>query len=213
MTKEKAKSGIIPDGVTLGDNVMVMPSLWGGLFTHAGWTSNEHCRPEQYSWVTRGDVIATLYVSRPKIGVTLIDFFVGHTISSVNILSPASGLVLFTKYQANTTVELVKNSNHSGNFSLLLPDDEPKPYDGSWMFNDAVELLRANKNLLMKDSRFWSMQAKTSEFIDEYLAKQLAAECVIVPAMPRYKDYFDEARTRFPIIRPHLKHLINQVNE
>ncbi|CAI4162833.1 hypothetical protein ALT1000_310003 [Alteromonas macleodii] len=36
--QDKRESGVIPNGVTFGTEVLVMPSLIGSVFTHAGGT-------------------------------------------------------------------------------------------------------------------------------------------------------------------------------
>ena len=38
MMQDKRESGVIPNGVTFGTEVLVMPSLIGSVFTHAGGT-------------------------------------------------------------------------------------------------------------------------------------------------------------------------------
>jgi hypothetical protein len=54
------------------------------------------------------------------------------------------------------------------------------------------------------------MKGKTPQELESLLAQQLAANCRRYPATPYYDDYLDEARTEFPELRQHLKHLVNK---
>ena len=125
MMQDKRESGVIPNGVTFGTEVLVMPSLIGSVFTHAGGTDTVSYKPNKYSWVKKGDVIAEVYISRPKTKFGLInDIFFNDIISKVPIKSPASGLALHSEYSDNFTVELKDDVPPIANFSLLLPSDE-----------------------------------------------------------------------------------------
>ena len=106
MMQDKRESGVIPNGVTFGTEVLVMPSLIGSVFTHAGGTETKKYKPNNYSWVKKGDIIAEVYIRRPKTKFGLInDIFFNDIISKVPIKSPARGLALHSEYSDNFTVE------------------------------------------------------------------------------------------------------------
>ena len=84
MMQDKRESGVIPNGITFGTEVLVMPSLIGSVFTHAGGIDTVSYKPNRYSWVKKGDVIAEVYISRPKTKFGLInDIFFGRSINSI----------------------------------------------------------------------------------------------------------------------------------
>ena len=211
MMQDKRESGVIPNGVTFGTEVLVMPSLIGSVFTHAGGIDTVSYKPNRYSWVKKGDVIAEVYISRPKTKFGLInDIFFNDIISKVPIKSPASGLALHSEYSDNFTVKLKDDVPPIANFSLLLPSDEVREVSGASLFRAAVNLIKENSDLLYKESRRWTMKGKTPQELESLLAQQLAANCRRYPATPYFDDYLDEARTEFPELRQHLKHLVNK---
>ncbi len=66
VSQGKRKSGEVPAGITFGSEVLVLPSLFGTVFTHAGGTYTGDYAPNPYSWVKKGDIIAKVLVRRPK---------------------------------------------------------------------------------------------------------------------------------------------------
>lgn len=47
--QDKRESGVIPNGVTFGTEVLVMPSLIGSVFTHAGGIDTVSYKPNRGS--------------------------------------------------------------------------------------------------------------------------------------------------------------------
>lgn len=199
--------GRVPEGVQFGDRVLTVPSLFGGIFTHAGDVTPETSKTRSYAWVNRGDLIGTLWLVKRKWNVPVLGAFAGRDRYTAPILCPASGLIVHSTYQANGVVEF-DDDPPTAAFALLLPDDEPKPVPGDVMFRDAANLIRNHIDVMLQPSPFWSMPPKSPERIEELLQTQLAANSRAYPALPRWQDYFDEARTRHPELRPHLKHLV-----
>ena len=119
-------------------------------------------------------------------------------------------LALHSEYSDNFTVELKDDVPPIANFSLLLPSDEVREVSGASLFRAAVNLIKENSDLLYIESRRWTMKGKTPQELESLLAQQLAANCRRYPATPYYDDYLDEARTEFPELRQHLKHLVNK---
>ena len=119
-------------------------------------------------------------------------------------------MALHSEYSDNFTVELKDDVPPIANLSLLLPSDEVREVSGASLFRAAVNLIKENSDLLYKESRRWTMKGKTPQELESLLAQQLAANCRRYPATPYYDDYLDEARTEFPELRQHLKHLVNK---
>jgi hypothetical protein len=136
----------------------------------------------------------------------ILGSLMGDNSFSASIRCPASGLILHSTYEDNCTVEL-EDSPPTGLFSLLLPDDEPDPVTGDRLFADAVRLIRDHMDVMARPSRYFSMGARDPSEVEELLQRQLAANPRVYPALPHWKDHLDEARTRHPSLRPHIKHL------
>jgi hypothetical protein len=203
----KREPGQVPAGITLGDRVLVMPSMFGLLFTHTGGVTRDGVQPESYAWIQRGEVIARYWVRRPKTNSALLNFFLGDELTFyAPIVSPVSGLVIHKSFDANRDVDL-GDAPPLAYFAVLLPDDEPPPLSGEEMFGPAVRLLNDHRDMLMKPSRMWTIPAWEPAKVDELFKRQLSAKCRAYPAMPHWNDYFEEARTRHPSLRPHLRHL------
>lgn len=198
--------GVVPEGITFGHQVLAVPSLFGGLFTHAGGVGSETEKTRQYACIARGDLIGTLYIHRPKSTLPILSSLLGTDSYTAPILSPVSGLILHSPYEHDKTVEFDDTPPTSA-FAILLPDDEPDPIPGEVMFSKAADLIRRNMAVLQRPSIRWSMLAKDPKEVEATLRRQLAANPRAYPAMPHWKACLDDARTRYPSLRPHLKHL------
>lgn len=71
-----------------------------------------------------------------------------------------------------------------------------------------MRFISENRDSLYQESPFWSMgDPMTDAQIDGFLEIQKVAQPLTLDAMPEFKEYFEEARTLFPSLRPHLAHL------
>ena len=204
--EEQLPPGVVPEGITLGDKVLVVPGLFfAGIFTHAGGVKPETSN-RSYAWVKKDETIGTLWLHRRKSEIPVLGSFLGNESFSVKIKSPADGLILFPSYGVISTVEF-KDSPPLATFSILLPDDEPDPTPGKTLFADAVDLIRENMDVLKRPSRYRTMMGQEPEEVERLLERQLAADPRSYPALPRWKGNLDDARTKYPSIRPYIKHL------
>lgn len=195
----------IPDGITLGNKVLLVPAL-DFLFSHSGSISY---RPvcQSYSWINRGDSICKYFIRTPKSNIPIIKLFAGENTESAIIRSPVSGFILHKTYNYGPEEYDRNNDSYMVRFSILLPDDEPKPENGSFIFQDACQLASKHKEYFLKPSRYWSMKGVSAKKFEDTLEQQKAFNCLIVDALPRYQDYLDDARINHPSLRPYIKHL------
>lgn len=202
---------VIPKGITFGTKALLIPGLQVRLFTHSGWIEDDLLRDKQYCWIERGDVIGRYHMDVPNSDADYLRHLMGTEHMSVDIMSPVSGLVLhrtlthFVEWPKPGTDE---SKLPVSGFAVLMPDDEPPPENNDYMFRGAINFIRQHKGPLFRDSRYWTMGPMEEEQFAKLIQLQKEAECIEVNALPRYEDYLNEARTRFPSLRPHLKHLI-----
>ena len=201
----------VPEGITFGHRVALVPGLQQRLFTHSGRIEDDIWRGRSYSWITRGEVIGRYHMDVPKISAGYLRHFSGTTYHKADIRSPVSGLVLHTTFSsfvdwpAQNAGETVIPTMPP--FAVLMPDDEPAPEGNGYIFRDALTLIQNCRAPLFQPSRYWSMDAMDDEQFSRLLNLQKQVACIILDALPRYQDYLEEARTRYPSLRPHLKHL------
>lgn len=130
---------------------------------------------------------------------------------SVDVRSPVDGLILHSGFshfvhwptQSDPQLELPTGTS----LSILVADDEPAPEKNEYMYGSALRFIHDHKGPLFRHSRYWSMEPMTDEEFSRLVQYQKDAECLVVDALPEFKDYLDEARTKFPKLRPHIKHL------
>lgn len=198
----------IPQGITFGTKVAVIPGYASG-FTHSGYVT-DLCEKKNYCWIKRGDPIAEF-----KIEGSFNDSFLSRMfdskVHSAPIRSPVSGLLLHTtlKHELSSYLEDWNSMKEPplADFALLLPDDEPKPETGEYMYERMCNLARSMSHYYYKKSRFWSMDAFSPDIMDTLISLQLGANPVIFDALPTWEDYLNEARTDKTELRPYIKHI------
>ncbi|CAN0598245.1 unnamed protein product, partial [Ectocarpus sp. 12 AP-2014] len=209
--EQKHTIAYVPDGIVFGDKVVLVPGLQQRLFTHSGWIESTIPRGQNYTWVDRGDVIGRYHMEIPNFDTDYLRHIMGSKHISAEIRSPVSGLVLhsyfddFVSWPAPGDAE---NNLPLAAFSILIAEDEPLPEANSYMFARAVQLIRDCKRLLFRSSRRWSLGPMTEEQFSRLVKAQTDTECLVVDALPKFQDYLEEARTKYPSLRPHLKHLL-----
>ena len=198
----------IPTGITFGSKVVVVPGYASG-FTHSAGVASL-MDGQNYRWVKRGEQIGEF-----RINGSYRDSFIARLMSTklhtAEIRCPVSGLLLHTNLSHELSNRLhgwnTMEEPPSAALALLLPDDEPKPESGAYLYSAMCGLVRDMSHYYFKDSRYWSMKAFTQEQLDHLIDIQLNAQPRIFDALPRWSEYLDEARTRKPELRPYLKHL------
>lgn len=203
----------IPQSITFGSKVAVIPGYASG-FTHSG-DVKELLEKKNYCWVNRGEPIAELRIEGSYNNSFLSRLF-DSKVHAVSIPSPVSGLLLHTTLNHELSSYLenwnsMKTPPLAG-FALLLPDDEPKPETGMYMYERMCNLIRSMGHYYYKSSRYWSMDAFSPETLDNLISLQLNANPIIFDALPTWEDYLNEARTNKPEIRPYIKHLLATEN-
>lgn len=201
---------MIPDGVALGDKVVLVPGLQQRLFTQAGRIEENIWSRKSYSWIERGEVIGRYHMSVPNSDADYLRHVMGAKDHTIDIRSPVSGLLLHSFF--SDFVEWPKRDHSSGEyrwdcFGVLIPDDEPPPEKNRYMFGELIRFIRQNSGPFFRESPYWSLGPMDQELFERLIAAQEAAECVTVEAMPRYTEYVDDARIQFSALRPYLKHL------
>jgi hypothetical protein len=186
----------IPRGVTFGTKVAVIPPV-SGSFSHSGFMEKKGRLHEGYSWIDRGNDLGRYVIEVDKIDVPILKLFVNPEIQKASIPSPVSGLLIHSSYDFGL-----------GLTAILLPDGEQEAADGEFMFQALCHLCEKNKKYFLKPSRYWSKGAFTESIITHMLSEQLSQKCQYVDALPQYRDYFEEARTRHPNLRPYIEHLV-----
>lgn len=198
----------IPKGIKFGSKVAVIPGYASG-FTHSGYVK-DLLHKQNYIWINRGQPIAEFKIEGSPTNHFLSRLF-NSKVHSVPIPSPASGLLLHTTLKNELASYLKKwNSMKApplADFSLLLPDDEPKPETGIYMYERMCNLVREMSHYYYKNSRRWSMKAFSPEILENLIDLQLGANPIIFDALPIWEDYLNEARIKKPEIRPYIKHI------
>ena len=198
----------IPQGITFGTKVAVIPGYASG-FTHSGYVT-DLMRKQNYCWIKRGDPIAEFKVEG-SYNNSLLSRLIDSKSHSVPILCPVSGLLLHPtlKHELSSYLEDWNSMQTPplADFALLLPDDEPKPETGEYMYERMCNLIRNMSHYYFRNSRYWSMEAFSPDILDNLIDLQLNANPIIFDALPTWEDYLDEARTNNPEIRPYIKHI------
>lgn len=199
----------IPMGITFGSKVVVVPG-YSEDFVHSANIESLMFR-QNYRWVQRGEPIGEF-----RINGSLGDGFFAKLSSTklytATIRSPVSGLLLHTELSSHFRRDLdtwnTRKEPPSAVMALLLPDDEPKPEPGTYIYSDMCRLARDMGHYYAKRSRYWSYGAMFSpKELDEICDMQMALQPRIFNALPVWSEYLDEARTLKPELRPYLKHL------
>lgn len=190
------KDVYVPNGITFGRKVAVIPPVLDS-FSHGGDMENGGKLNESYSWIDRGEDLGRYVIHVDKVEIPIIKHFVGTEPRKASIPSPVSGLLVHSSYSLGLE-----------NTAILLPDDEPEAIDCKQMFRSLIHLLRDEKRYFLKPSRYWTQDGWSEERFEKQLHEQTSQKIEYVDALPRFKDYFDEARARHPSIRPHLKHIV-----
>ena len=212
----------IPQGITFGSKVAVLPG-YSEWFTHSEYTArrrgfNDTCtgtdgtyyqRP--YNWIKRGEPIANFKI-RGSYGNSFWYRLIDTKLHSAPILCPVSGLLLDYSLDADLREDWNSKKHPPSplsGYAILLPDDEPKPESGKYMYQSMCNLIRAMSHYYFKNSRYWTMLTPSPEELDNAISLQLSANPLIFDALPSWSMYLDEARTKKPELRPYLKHLAN----
>lgn len=205
---QRAAFGNVPPGRTLGDKVIEIPEvdhhfarpLRGKNFS--GYPRGIHAPG---TWINRGDPITKVELLIPRFGISIVDFFVPKVVNRIFLKSPVSGLLLDSAVGLSNTLRSVFGSPTS----LLLPDDEPPPESGHYMFSELCDFCRAHREYFLPEVvDFGSGKLLTEEEFMKGLEWQENLSCKIYDAMPRYKAYIRRIRTQRPEWRPLLKHLL-----
>ncbi len=198
----------IPNGITFGSKVAVVPGYASGI-THSGNVVSLMAR-QSYRWVARGEAIGEFRIEG-SFGDSFLSRLISSKTHSAPIKCPVSGLLLYSELKDELSGYL-KDWNSMkqppiADFALLLPDDEPKPESGKYIYSEMCQLIRDMKHYYFKDSRYWTLPAFSPDNLEKLIEYQIAAQSKIFDALPRWSDYLDEARTKKPELRPFLKHL------
>jgi hypothetical protein len=193
----------VPGGITFGAKVVLLPSL-SSIFDRSLWIQatrhNPYALHQSHTWIDRGDPLAHVVVDTAKTGVPALDFFLGRNVHQVVVPSPVSGLMLYPNLDYGNA------SDRSA--ALLLPDDEPPAESGRFMYRALCDLCWTHREYIFYQPKELKRSGYYNDAVlDEAFKDQMSRTCAEADALPRYKDYFDEARTRYPELRPLLKHL------
>jgi len=185
----------VPEGITFGRKVAIIPSV-SMAFSHSGDMASQH--NSTYTWIDRGSPLGVYRIAVDKVDIPVLKWFTGTDLHSAIIPSPVSGLLIHANYDFAVSSPIT---------AILLADDEPLAENGEYMFRNLCNLCRDKQSYFLKPSRYWSLGAWTAEDFNMAVQKQLLQKCEYVDALPKYKDYFDEIRTRHPNLRPLIRHL------
>jgi hypothetical protein len=186
----------IPEGIMFGKKVAVIPPV-SMAFSHSGYMEKGGDINKSYTWIDRGSDLGRYIIEADKLNIPALKFFAGTEPQKASIPSPVSGLLIHSSYDFGL-----------GLTAILLPDDEPEAKGGEYMFRSLCRLCREHKQYFLRPSRYWSMGAWTEDDLNNIIDEQLSQQCEYVDAIPKYKGYFDEARTRHPNLRPYIRHLV-----
>lgn len=196
----------IPDGITFGDKVVLVPGLQVRLFTHSGRIIEDHLRPRQYTWIERGEPVGRYETLQSSGGIFSEEKWLG-----ADIPSPVSGLIIhssfghFSDWPKPQRGEIVRPT--MAQLAILVADDEPAPEDNGFLFDHVLRFIDRHRAPSFKPSKQWTMEGMTEDDYQRLVGYQRQAHCITVAAMPEYHDYFEEARKRYPTLRPYLDHL------
>jgi|TARA_R100001369_G_scaffold55660_1_gene82496 hypothetical protein len=185
----------IPEGINFGMKMAIIPSVSMG-FSHSGKMENRGRIHDYYAWIDRGKDLGRYTIQIEKTKIPILKLFLETEPRTAAIPSPVSGLLIHSEYDFDTKLT-----------AILLPDDEPEPENGEYMFRMLCGLCRDYKYYFMKPSRYWSLGAMDDHSFNEMLEEQLSRRCEVVDAMPKYADYFNEIRAKHPNLRPYIRHL------
>lgn len=201
----------IPHGITFGSKVVVVPGYASG-FTHSGDFLNLMAG-QDYRWVTRGDPIGEFQIYG-SFGDNFISRLTSSKLHSAPIRCPVSGLLLHSTLQDELSKYLedwnLMEQPPLAEFAILLPDDEPKPESGQYIYSAMCRLIRDMSHYYFKHSRDWGMRAFSPDVLAILIELQMSAQPVIFDALPKWSGYLDEVRTRKPELRPYIKHLVQR---
>lgn len=198
----------IPSGIAFGTKALVVPGL-ASAFTHSGYIRGVH-EGNNYRWIKRGEAIGRLDIDGTESGGFFADLF-GSNTHTAFVKSPVSGLLLHNSYTDAPEYSL-KDWNTAAHpplaaLALLLPEGEPSPESGKYVFGDACRLVDQMRHYYLKASRYWTLEAMDNDRISALIDLQLNMQPRIFDASPKWDDYFREARIQKPALRPYLKHL------
>ncbi|MBU2876435.1 MULTISPECIES: hypothetical protein [Alteromonadaceae] len=198
----------IPNGITIGSKVAVIPGYASG-FTHSG-SVIDLLNKQNYCWINRGDPIAEFKING-SYNNNVLSRLIASKVHSVYVPSPVSGLLLNTKLKDETLSYLEDWNSLKApplvNFAVLLPDDEPKPETGKYMYKNMCNLARQMSHYYYKNSRYWSMEAFSPDILTRLIDVQLSVNPLIFDVLPKWADHLDEARINKPELRPYIKHI------
>lgn len=197
--------GEIPNGITFGNKVLELPPT-AEIFRFYGMSGPTRLL-EPFTWVQRGTPVAVFHYHWPKVPLPFLNLFLGEVEHQHFILCPASGFLLNRLHDTGPA----HPAEPSYPTSLLLADDEPPAQNGAYMAEALHRFCRTNLHNLYRSrySGYRRTKGEVSEQeLETLLDSQLSRTCRYVDAMPKYNEYFEAARTRFPHLRPHLKHLL-----
>lgn len=189
----------IPEGITFGSQVYIVPPVLSQLSHRANLSNTENNK--SYHWVDRGDTIAEFTLLTNWNSIPGLNILFGEKEYTVDIRSPVSGLFI------HRGLDFCYAESRSLT-AILLPDDEHPAENGHYMFDKLKRLCWSHRATYLKPSRYWSMGAFDVDNLRNILDEQVSFKGQYVDAMPTYSDYFNEARTKHPNLRPYLKHLL-----
>ena len=210
-SKSELAPGIIPDGVTLGDKVVVVPGVMSMPFSHSGYMTRDLLKPRLFSWIKRGDVIGRYNLVVWKSSSPWLKGILGNSIHSCSIHAPVSGLIIKDYYGFCMGWKRTAVLNYGSipfSLSILIPNDESPAEDGEQMFIQLKHLCIDYKKEFFQPSGLWTIDALDPEYFFNAIEEQQKRECFYADAMPYFEDKLGEARTEYPSLRPHLKHLV-----
>jgi len=197
----------IPDGITFGDKIILIPGLQARLFTHSGRIVDDLWWKRQYTWIARGEPIGRYETLDPSAGGLFSD---GKWVGA-DVLAPVSGLVVHPSYGDFSDWPKSKNGEAvrpiRAQFAILIADNEPGPEGNAFMFDSILRFIDRYRAPLFKPSKQWTMEGMTDADYQRLVGLQRDAHCIEVDAMPEFHDYFEEARKLHPTLRPYLAHL------
>lgn len=198
----------IPKGITFGTKVVVVPGYASG-FTHSGNVVSS-MKNQNYRWVSRGEPIGEFRI-KGSVSNSFLSNLLSSKVHTATIPSPVSGLLLHSGLKHELSSYLADwNSMKSpplADCAILLPDDEPKPESGEYMYLKMCRLIQSMKHYYFKNSRYWSMPAFSQQGLDDLIKLQTSALPKVFDAIPTWGDYLDELRIKKPDLRPYVKHL------
>ncbi|HWT01297.1 MAG TPA: hypothetical protein VN256_13700 [Pyrinomonadaceae bacterium] len=183
----------VPDGVTFGDQVLVMPAI-NTVFERA---VTHWWRPLQNgTWVNRGDTLS--YCSVKKENASVLERFLARDWMRIPLRSPASGLILkgtdcFDQAWA----------------AILLPENEPRPEPPEYVFGELCDFFYEHRAYIFRNvKKAQASAARTDEELKGLFDEQRAASYDTASARTTYGQdikWFSEGDDE---LRPRLVHLM-----